>query len=48
MNYKNKRLVCKLLIIGIHARSHRIYKKQIKRLNPLLIADGKEELKINL
>ncbi|NRT34529.1 hypothetical protein BJV38_002884 [Clostridium beijerinckii] len=44
MNYKDKRLVCKLLIIGIHAKSHRIYKKQIKRLNPLLT----EELKINL
>jgi len=47
MNIKDNRFICKLARIGIKTKKHRVYKKQIKRINPLLKANGRVELTIN-
>ncbi|NFL43122.1 hypothetical protein FDB61_15655 [Clostridium botulinum] len=41
------RLVSKLSKIGLRTKKYRTYKKQLKRINPILRANGRKELKVN-
>lgn len=47
MKIADIRLVIKLARIGIKTKKYRTYKKQVKRINPVLKANGREPLQIN-